>query len=168
MINKLYEKIGSIYEKTLLVLALIFLALIIGCAAFQNAITPAWVDKSALKYIQDQNVPCEVPRFWWMSIADAETVDKLLDYTHDQRQVMYERAKQDDFSWYVVIKAQHKENLENAYALEQQIFSPGGAIGLLSTTGMGLIVGALGISKPSDKREIEKLKNGGTPNKTTA
>ncbi len=166
MIDKLYKKIGRIYEITLLILAMIFLTLLIGCAALQNAVTPAYVDKPALKYIQDQNIPCDVPRFWWMSISDAETVDKLLDYSHDQRQVMFERAKEDDRSWYAIVKGQHKENLAGAYALRQQLFTPEGAVGLLSTTGLGLIVGALGISKPSDKREIEKLKNGNGNGKT--
>jgi len=162
MIEKWYSRIAHFYEKSLLVLALVVLTLLIGCAALQNVVTPAYVDEPALKYIQDQNVPCDVPRFWWMSVADAETVDKLLDYTHDQKQLIFERAQEDDRSWYSVVKEQHQENLQGAYALRQQLFTPEGAIGLLSATGMGLIVGALGISKPGDKREIEKLKNGNT------
>lgn len=150
------------YEKVLMVVCVVVLGLLIGCASFQNAVTPAWIDKTAIDYVADINVPCDVPKLWWTSISDAETVNKLLDYSHDQRQVVLNRAKEDDLAWYSLVKDQHATNLTNAYELKTELFTPEGTVGLLLSTGLGFSLGAIGISKPKDKREIETLKNGKT------
>lgn len=144
----------------LIVVCVVLLGTILGCAAFQNAVIPVWIEKPAVDYVEDVNVPCDVPRLWWTSIADAEMLNKLLDYSHDYRQNLLERAKEDDVAWYDVIKGQHRTNLESGYAVRQELFTPEGTTGLLATTGLGILLGALGISKPSDKKTIENLKNG--------
>ena len=146
------------YEKALVIVAVMLLSIIIGCAAFQNAVTPSWIERPALRYIEDMNTACSIPRFWWTSVTDAEVVDRLLEYSHDHRQLLLQRAKDDDVAWFAVIKGQHNVNLQNAYALRTQLFTPEGTIGLLATTGMGVMLGAIGFSKPGDKRQIEQLK----------
>ncbi len=148
-------------EKIILIVVVAALGLLIGCVAFQKAITPAWIEEPAKSYAADANgaLPFEIPRLWWTSILDAELVDKLLDYTHDQKQVLLERAKEDDRAWFALLKGQSQEHLKHAAALQQELFTPSGTVGALLLSGLGVYAGALGFSRPEDKREIEKLKN---------
>lgn len=148
------------YEKVLLVAIVAVLGTLIGCIAFQKAATPAWIEETAKDYIADVNIPCEVPRLWWTSLADVEMVDMLLDYAHEYRQTMLERAKEDDKAWFAVVKKQHGGHKQNAIAFQQELFTPEGTVGALLLAGLGMWVGKLGFSTPQDKRTIEQLKNG--------
>lgn len=148
-------------EKGLLILTIILLGVFAGCVAMQKTVTPAWVNESTLDYVKDSNgvLPFKVPKLFWMSLADAEIVDKLLNFKHDQRQILFERAKEDDRGLFALLKGQHLENLQSAYELQRELFTPEGTTGLLLSTGLGVLLGSIGISKPSDKQQIETLKN---------
>ena len=69
-------------EKIVLVIVVAALGLLIGCVAFQKAITPAWVEEPTKTYVADANgtLPFEIPRLWWTSIADAELVQYRLRF----------------------------------------------------------------------------------------
>lgn len=151
----------TLTEKIITVIVFALLAILIGCMAIQNAVTPAWIEKPAKDYVADPNgaLPFDIPRFWWTSIYDAELMDKLLDFKHKQRQVLFERAKEDDTVWYALLKGQSELHLQNAYALRTELFTPQGTIGAIVLASLGIYAGKLGFSKPSDVKEIERLKN---------
>jgi len=146
-------------EKVIMILTIIILAIFTGCIAMQKSVTPAYIKQPVLDYVKDSNgiLPFKIPLLWWMSVADAELIDKLLDFKHDQRQILFERAKEDDRGLFALLKGQHYKDLQNAYALQQVLFSPEGTIGLLLSTGLGVLLGTMGLSKPSDKQQIESL-----------
>jgi uncharacterized membrane protein len=149
-------------EKILMFIVFILLAILIGCMAVQKHITPATIDKPALDYVVDVNgnLPFRIPRFWWTSLADAELVDKLLDLKHNQRQLLFDRAKQDDDSWYAFLKDRGQVHIANAEAFRTEIFTPQGTIGAIILAALGVYAGKLGFSKPSDLVTIERLRNG--------
>jgi len=151
----------TLTEKILTIIVFGLLAISIGCVAFQNTITPAWIDEPAKIYVADTNgvLPFPVPRFFWTSIADAELMSRLLTFKHEQRQAILDRAKEDDTAWVALLKGQQKEHLENAYALRTELFTTQGTVGAVVIAILGIYAGKLGFSKPSDVKEIEQLKN---------
>jgi hypothetical protein len=148
-------------EKITMFVVFALLAGLIGCMALQNAICPAWIDEQAKVYVADSNgqLPFPIPRFWWTSIYDAELMDKLLTFKHEQRQVLLDRAKEDDRSWVSLLKGRSEEHLANARVLRTELFTTQGTIGAILVAGLSMYAGKLGFSKPSDVKEIERLKN---------
>jgi hypothetical protein len=151
-----------ISEKILIFTVFALLAIVIGCMAVQKHITPATIDKTSLDYIADVNgvLPFKIPRFWWTSLADAELVNKLLDFKHTERQILFDRAKQDDDSWYAFLKDRGQVHITNAEAFRTEVFTTQGTIGAVILAALSLYAGKLGFSKPSDLTIIEKLRNG--------
>lgn len=143
------------------IIASVLLAFI-GCLSIQEAVTPAWIDENVTGYIADANLPADIkiPRLWWTSVADAKVVDILLDFSYEQKELLLNRALEDNARWYELVKGQHTTNLANAKELQGILFDVNSPIGALVIAGLGIGVGSLGISKPSDKKEIETLKNG--------
>lgn len=148
-------------DKILAFVAFCLLGILIGCMALQRAITPAWIDSASKEYVKDTNgiLPFPIPRFWWTSIYDAELMDKLLTFKHEQRQLLLDRAKEDDVGWVSLLKGQSEEHLKNARELQIELFTTQGTVGAVILAGLGIYAGKLGFSKPSDIKEIEQLKN---------
>jgi hypothetical protein len=134
-----------------------------GCMSFQKAITPAWIDKTAKVYCSDSNgnLPVQIPKLWWSSMDDAEAMLKLMDYTHEQRQILCKRMQEDDISWYAFIRGEHTLNISNAEELRGELFSNEGSVASILMGLTGLTLGGVGgahlISKPKDKAKIAEL-----------
>lgn len=118
---------------------------IFSCAAFQDAITPCFIDPACIQFA-DANVPTWLP---WTTIADAGYVNDKMDYIRDMSELEYSYLKDG-----MVL------HLADARELQRTLFSPEGPIGLLLPALGGLGIGALAIRRPQDKKEIEQLKNG--------
>jgi uncharacterized membrane protein len=149
-------------EKALTLFVFVLIAVVIGCMAVQKHITPATIDKATILYIADANgqLPFDIPRFWWTSLADAELANKLLDLKHIQLQTLFDRSKVDDNVWYAFLKDRGNVHIENAEAFRTEVFTSQGTIGAIILASLGIYAGKLGFSKPSDIQKIEQLKNG--------
>ena len=132
-------------QKLLLSMCVTLIIGIIGCSAFQDSIVPCWVDREAIT-LSGADVPRLLP---YTTIADAEYVQARLEYVHTMGEVEYN-----------YIQNNITTHLENAEQFRGTLFNPTGAIGLLLPSLSFLGIGALAISKPSDKKKIEELKNG--------
>jgi len=117
-----------------------------GCAAFETAVTPCYIDEAAIEY-SNAEVPLLLP---YTTLADALYVDARMDYIYDMGKLEYD-----------YLKTTLGYRITAADQLRQTVFDPSGPIGLLLPALSGFGLGSLLISKPSDKKEIEKLKNGG-------
>ena len=133
-------------QKLLVGMSALLLIGMLGCAAFQNAITPCWIEEDCRLYA-DANVPRLMP---YTTIADADYVDKKMDYVHDMGRKNY-----------LFLKGVLGDSRMDAEQFKAFAFNPQGPIGLLTASLPMFGLGALLVSKPSDKKEIDRLKNGG-------
>lgn len=133
-------------EKLVVGFCLLFLVAFIGCAGVQNAITPTYIPEETIIYSG-----AEVPRWpsLYTNINDAEYVLKRIEYVRSLNDIEY-----------AFIKDDLQTHLTNAKQLRDTVFDSSGPIGMLLPALSGLGLGSLLISKPGDKKEIEKLKNG--------
>jgi outer membrane lipoprotein SlyB len=144
-------------RRTIITSCVSVLLVFLGCASIQDAVTPCYVAKEAKEY-SDVNKP---ELFFW-SLWDAQKVKAKLDFRHEAKQIGYVRMIADDNLEYGFIANAHNINIESAKQLQQSIFSPSGAIGLLipaaSALGIGIMIKRPGDKTPTEVAEI--IKNG--------
>ena len=145
-------------QKLIISISVLLLAGILGCAAFQDGLVPCYIDPGALEYVDVNDIRVFTP---WTSLWDAERLAELIDYKHKLNQVIIARMLEDDSIAYAYIKDIHAQHIASGRELKTNLFSPEGAFGLLLPALGGLGIGWLGLSKPTDKKQIETLKNGG-------
>jgi len=134
-------------QKLLVAVLVSFLAGMIGCVAFQEAITPCYIHPDSIKFA-DANVPQIMP---YTTLADAKYVSERMDYIQKIGRLNYDYLKENMAT-----------NLINAEQFKQTVFSPDGALGALLLAGTGLSIGGLVIRRPQDRRQIEELQKNGT------
>lgn len=132
-------------------LCILGLTVMLGCASFQDAITPCYIEPATLKYA-DANATTFLP---FTTLFDAERVDRKMDFVHQWNQTK-------DNMQYGFLKGLNAFHIGAAEEFQTALFSPEGPIGLMLPTVMGGTLGALLISKPDDKKKIVELekKNG--------
>lgn len=124
------------------------LMVILGCASFQDVITPCWVSPAATKYA-DANATSILP---WTTLFDARRIARKMDFVHSWNQLK-DRMKYD------FLRGITRFHINAAEELQATLFSPTGPIGLLVTTSLGATAGTLLLSKPSDKKKIKALED---------
>ncbi len=146
-------------QKILATVLAIILVAILGCSAWQDGITPAYIDPAAINY-SGENPLVFTP---YTSLWDLKRIDRALDLKHYKTQVEISRYVEDDRIKYNYLKDGMQINMISAEELKGTLFSPTGPIGLLMAAAPAFGLGALLISKPSDKKRITELENGKTP-----
>lgn len=129
-------------------LGVLFTALI-GCAAFEKSVVPCWIPEECKEYA-DANVPIIMP---WTTINDAEYVEAKMDLEHYKKEA--------DFTF---MKEDIQGHIERANQFRHIVFDPTGPLGILLASIPGFAAGSYLVSKPGDRKEIEKLKNGNKEN----
>lgn len=122
------------------------LMIILGCASFQEALTPCYIPPAAVKYA-DANETSILP---WTTLFDAKRVGMKMDFVHALYQIT-DRMK------YEYLRGIMRFHIAAAEELKTTLFSPTGAVGLLITSALGGTAGALLLSKPADKKKIKRL-----------
>lgn len=147
-------------QKIIIGLSALLLAGLLGCAAFQDGIVPAFIDPNVMEYVgvDVNDVLVFTP---YTSLWDAKRLKNRVDFTHQLNQTVYSRMIEDDNMEYGFLSDVMATHIASAEELKTNLFSPEGAIGLLMPAMAGLGIGWLGLSKPADKKQIEVLKNGG-------
>lgn len=132
------------------------LVVVFGCSMVQDAITPCFIEPRAIDYSGEKSTSF-VP---YTTLLDAERIDSVINYKHIEKQVEYLYASEADVR--LVSWIQGRSTLHKAAAQEfkQNFFSPTGPMGLLLAGVPCFGLGAMLISKKSDKDEIARLKNG--------
>lgn len=145
----------------LITVASVSLAIILGCSAAQDAVTPCVIGEDAHNYT-GQPLKKFMP---YTTLLDSKRIAAWTDYTHEGRQAEHRRAAEDDDMLYGFLKGRIAIHQQGAMQFQQTVFSPEGPLGMLF---VGLPFGTLGallIKRPGDKskKEIEteeKIKNG--------
>lgn len=120
---------------TIVVLAGLIVFLFIGCSSLMDAVTPCYISPELARMVDEPLTTWPIP---YTSVFDAERILRKLYYLADGLNI----------------------SIEGAREFQQNTFSPTGPLSLLLVGGPSLALGAYGISKPKDKKEIERLKNG--------
>ena len=130
----------------------------LGCAGFQDALTPCYIDREIGEYAED-DMTSFVP---FTSLFDAKRLKRRMDYVHEMNQEQISRLHVDDIMVYSFLNDSITIGMKDSSQLQETIFSPSGPLGLLIPTLLGGTLGATLISKPSDRKKIVELQNGKT------
>jgi len=120
-----------------------------GCAAFQDALTPAYIEPEAAEYAKTEKMSF-MP---YTTLLDADRVGKRMAYVHKLTQLGLARDIEDDVIRYGFLNDIHLAHIQNAQAFQSQVFSVDSPLGLLMPTLFGGTLGALLIRRPGDKKK---------------
>jgi len=129
-------------EKIITILVVTLLVVFLGCSSVQDSAFPCWINPEA-KAFADANTPLLLP---WDTITDARFVEAKMEYVNAVSQLKYG-----------YLRADLNTHLARANEIKSVVFSPESPLALLIPAIGGLALGTYGLSKPSDKRKIEKL-----------
>lgn len=135
----------KLLQTTIIVLAGLIALVFVGAGCVQDIITPAYVDKTAAEWA---NVPTKL-FLPYSTLWDAKRLAGAIDY-----KLTIERIKGGYYKNITNLSILAGEELKNT------VFAPDGLLSLLLIGGPTFAAGSFLISKPKDKKEIEKLKNG--------
>ena len=133
-------------QKTLTVLMVMGLAIMFGCSAIQDVITPTYVNEKAAEWA---GVPTKM-LMPYTTLWDAKRVGMAIDY-----KITIERFKGGYYRSMTNLSILAGEEIKTT------LFSPQGPIGLLLPTLFGGTLGAMLIKRPGDKskKEVELEKS---------
>lgn len=135
--------------------SVLLLIVLLGCASFQDALTPCYVSQAVLRYA-DSNSTSILP---WSTLFDAKRITAKMDYVHSWNQIS-DRMK------YEYLSGIHRFHIAGAEELKTSLFDPTGPLALLIPTSLAATAGALLFSKPSDKKKIKDLEIKNNSNNT--
>lgn len=143
-------------EKIFLVLALVVMVAFISAGCIQDGLIPCHIDPDIGTYTEgDMTVYTPYTSIW-----DAKRLQRLMSYKHLLNQEELKRLMEDDGYLYNFLDNDLYINMQSAEAIRDNLFSPDSPLALLLAGCPAFLLGYLGLSKPSDKRQIEALKNG--------
>ena len=136
-------------KKAIVIIAAIGLAVMYGCAGFQDALTPCFVEPAA---VEDANVP---PTIFlpYTSVWDSERVHRKLDHVFELRQLGLARLIEDAELRHLYLKNAEQYHLAAARELQVTLFSPAGSLGMLVPSLLGGTLGAILIPRPGDEKK---------------
>jgi len=117
----------------------------IGAGCVQDAVTPCYVSEDAAEWA---GVPTKL-FLPYTTLWDAKRVAHAIDY-----KLTIERIKGGYYKEVTNLSILAGEELKNT------VFAPDGLLSLLLIGGPTFAMGSFLISKPKDRKEIERLKNG--------
>ena len=133
-------------QKVLTTVMVILLAVLFGCSAIQDILTPTYIDEEAAEWA---GIPTKL-LMPYTTLFDAKRIDKAIDFK-------LTIAK---------IRGGYYKSITNLSILAGEefkttMFSPEGPIGLLLPTLLGGTLGAMLIKRPGDKskKEVELEKS---------
>jgi len=136
-------------QKLLTFVAVLGLALMFGCSALQDVLTPTYIDKKAAEWA-DTSPKLFMP---YTTLFDAKRVAGAIDYKFTIAKIQH--------GYYRGITA---ASILAGEEFKQIVFSPDGPVGLLLPTIFGGTLAAMLIPRKKDLdkiKELEKKLNGG-------
>lgn len=138
--------------KTLMItLVALLLVAFLGCAGFQDAITPCHIDAEIAEYAEG-DMTCYLP---YTTLRDAKELKRRMDFIHLSNQEEISRLGTDDFMLYNFLDDSLAIGMSDSKQLQDNLFDPAGPGGLLITTLLGGTLGATLIKRPGDKSKKE-------------
>ncbi len=144
----------------LIILSLLITITGFGCVALSKLITPAEVDKSAVKYAVEARVADTNDYNGYHNLYQAESLVEDVDAAHTLNQLQLQQAIEKDSTQYSILKKSVVANRQLAVQREEALFGEKGLLSLgLTMAGFGSFTGLLGLmrKRPGDltKEEVE-------------
>lgn len=136
----------KILKTTAIILVGTISLVFIGAGCIQDLITPAYINENAAEWA---NEPVKLLNPFYSTLADAKRVGYAIDY-----KLTIEKIKGGYYKSITNLSVMAGEEFKGV------VFNPNGLLSLLMVGGPMCALGAYGVSKPKDKKEIEELKNG--------
>jgi len=133
-------------QKLFMFISALFLLIVLGCSAFQDAITPCYIDPDVATYANEPLTEM-LP---YTTLFDAKRIKAKMDYIYDSSKLKH---------FYLLGELDY--HILGAEETKQMVFSPEGPIGMLAIGLPAFSLGWLGVSKPADRKRIVELENGG-------
>lgn len=133
-------------QNLIVTVSVLLLIVLLGCASFQDALTPCWISPAAIDYA-DANATSILP---WTTLFDAKRISAKMNFVHSWNQIA-------DRMEYEYLSGIHRFHIAGAEELKTSLFDPTGPLALLIPTSLAATAGALLFSKPSDKKKIKEL-----------
>jgi len=127
--------LSKILQTTVISLAALILVVLMGCSMALDAITPCYIPSELARMVDEPLTTWPIP---YTSVFDAERILRKLYFLGEGLNI----------------------SIAGSREFQVTVLNPTGPLGLLMVGGPALALGALGISKPKDKKTIEGLKNG--------
>jgi len=131
------------------------LIVMFGCAGFQDVVVPCHIDEDAADYA---GIPI-TSYMPWTTIWDARRVDAHMEFAHTITQLTHRRMQEDDILQFDFLRDNLRINLADAAQLQEKLFDPAGPIGMVLPMLFGGTLGALFIPRKREK-DLEKQLNG--------
>lgn len=126
---------SKIIQTTVITLAVLILTIVMGCSLVMDAITPCYVPAELGTFV-GEDMTSFVP---YTTVFDAERMLRKMYYLAEGVNM----------------------GITGAREFQAKVFNPAGPLGLLMVGGPALALGALGISKPKDKKKLVELEKKG-------
>ena len=140
-------------QKLLVGVLILFVVTLVSTSCIQDAVTPCYIDPDIGEYTGD-NMTSWLP---WTSIWDADRLAAKMKFLHDANLTELERAAEDDTKYYGFLNDALILDRADAVIIKNTVFSPEGPLGML-LSGLPMFgLGAMLLSKPSDKKRIAEL-----------
>jgi len=130
----------------------------LGCAALSSLVTPATIDRQAVKYVVDANVATAEEYAGYPNLDKATRLVSDVDAAHTIVQLDIQQQLQRDDAVYSRIRQVSRGFMAVAAQREEAIFGPQGLLSLgLGMAGMGTLTGFLGLmrKRPGDVTSAE-------------
>jgi len=144
------------------ILSVVLIVIGMGCAALSQCVTPAEVDKDALRYAVDAGVT-ELSDYnaWYPNLAEAERLVRDVDAANLLNQQELQHLMEKDNAQYSIHRGVTINNRQVGQQREEMLFGETGLLSLgLSMAGFGSLTGLLGLmrKRPGDitKPEMEQ------------
>ena len=148
-----------------LVLGAMATAIGIGCASMSKYITPATIDRHAVKFVVESGVADANEFKGWANLEKAVKLESYVNMAYEVREQAIRQMKEDLQLNYNHLTSVVSRNREEAQAREEALFADGGALStILAASGLGAFTGLIGLmrKRPGDltKEDVEKATAG--------
>ncbi len=147
--------------KLIIPFLVLVLVAMVSAGCFQDLLIPTYIGPEAKEYdpANDANDASDMSSitsvFPWPTLWDAKQLAKRMQRKNEVEQRDVGRLLVDKASHYAYVAKGHYSNIEDAEQFKRTVFSPTGPIGLLVPTLAAFGIGAMGVSKPRDKRKLK-------------
>ena len=140
-------------QKLLTILSAVILVTVLGCSAWMEGGTPAYIDPAAIEYSKAEPTVFTP----YTSLWDARRIRREMNFQYFTKKVQAARNIEDIDMRHRHLDDAMQIHIASAEELRDTLFSPTGPLSILFAAIPALGLGAYLIPRPADKRRIAEL-----------